>query len=163
MERAFECDDGLPLRVEARELHGVLDRLGAGVEERGARVAADRSKLAEPFGELHVPLVRDDGEIGVQEAIDLLGDRLDNARVVVPDVRHADSSDEVDEGVAVDVGDRRPACAIGDDRLVDDERAGDGETLALEDLPAPRTRNLRPDLDHAGGRHAREPIRPTCR
>ena len=121
------------------------------------------SQRAEPLGELDVALVRDDREVGVQEAIDLLGDRLDDARVVVPDVRHADASDEVDERVAVDVGDRRPARPIGDDRLVDDERTRDRETLALEDLAAPRAGNLRADLDHAGGRHARQPIRPTCR
>jgi hypothetical protein len=163
VERTFERDDGLPLRVEACELDGVLDRLGTGVEECGACRAANRGQLAEPLGELHVALVRDNGEIGVQEAIDLLGDRLDDARVVVPDVRHADSSDEIDEGVAVDVGDRRSACTIGDDRLVDDERSRDRDKFALEDLPAPRTRNLRPDLDHAGGCHARQPIRPTCR
>ena len=125
--------------------------------------AGNRGQLAEPLGELHVALVRDNREIGVQEAIGLLGDRLDDARVVVTDVRHPDPSDEIDEGVAVDVGDRRAACTIGDDRLVDDERSRDRDTFALEDLSAPRDRNLRPDLDHAGGRRARQPIRPTCR
>ena len=163
VERALERDDGLPLRVQARELDGVLDRLGAGVEERGARLAADRRERAEPLGELDVALVRDDREVGVQEALGLLGDRLDDARVVVADVRHADAADEVDERVAVDVGDRRPARPIGDDRLVDDQRTRDRVPLALEDLAAARAGNLRPDLDHAGGRHARQPIRPTCR
>ena len=107
VERAVERDDALAPRVQARELDRVLDRLGAGVEERGARLAADRDERAEPLGELHVALVRHHGEIGVEEAIGLLGDRLDDARVVVPDVRHADAADEVDERVAVDVRDRR--------------------------------------------------------
>ena len=84
VERAVERDDALPLRVEPRELDGVLDRLGAGVEERAARLAADRGERAEPLGELDVALVRDDGEVGVEEAIDLLGDRLHDARMVVP-------------------------------------------------------------------------------
>ena len=126
VERAVERDDALPLRVEARELDGVLDRLGAGVEEGAARLAADRRERAEPLGELDVALVRDDREVRVEEAIDLLGDRLDDARMVVADVRDADPADEVDERVAVDVGDRRAARAIGDDRLVDDQRARDG-------------------------------------
>ena len=34
MEPALEADDRRPLRVAARELDGVLDGLGAGVEER---------------------------------------------------------------------------------------------------------------------------------
>ena len=98
------------------ELHRVLDRLGAGVEERAARLAADRDERAEPLGELHVALVRHDGEVRVQEAVGLLGDRLDDARMVVTDVRDAHAADEVDERVAVDVRDRGAARAIGDDR-----------------------------------------------
>ena len=159
VERALERDHALALRVQACELHGVLDRLGAGVEERAACLAADRRQRAEALRELDVALVRHDGEVGVQEAIGLLGDRLDDARVVVPDVRDTDAADEVDERVAVDVGDRRAARAVGDDRLVDDERARDRVPLALEDLAAARPRDLRPDLDHTGRRHARQPRR----
>ena len=138
MECALEHDDALSLRIEPRELHGVLDSLGAGVEERGARLAADRSEGAEPLGELDVALVRHDGEVRVEEPVDLLGDRLDDARIVVTDVRDADAPDEVDERVPIDVGDRGPARAIGDDRLVDDERSGDCVPLAVEDLAAAR-------------------------
>ena len=93
----------------------------------------------------------------MQEAVDLIGDRFHDARMVVTDVRHADASDEVDERVAVDVGDRRAARAIGDDRLVDDQRMGDRVLLAFEYLAAAGTGNLRADLDHTGRRHAREP------
>ena len=157
MESAVERDDALALRVQPRQLHRVLDRLGAGVEERAARLATDRDERAEPLGELHVALVRHDGEVRVQEAVGLLGDRLDDAWMVVAHVRDTHTADEVDEGVAVDVRDRRAARAIGDDGLVDDQRMRNRLLLALEDLPAARARNLRPDLDHAGSRHAREP------
>ena len=157
MERALERDHALALRVEPRELDRVLDRLGARVEERAARLAADRRQRAEPLGELDVALVRNDREVRVEEAVDLLGDRRDDAGMVVADVRHADAADEIDERVAVDVRDRRSAGAIGDDRLVNDERMRDGTLLAREDLAAARARNLRPDLDHAGRRHARQP------
>ena len=143
MERAVERDHRLPLRVQARELDRVLHRLGAGVEERAARLAADGDERAEPLRELDVALVRDDCEVGVEEAVDLLGDRLDDARVVVADVRDADPADEVDERVAVDVRDRRAARAVGDDRLVDDERTRHRVPLPLEDLAAARARESR--------------------
>ena len=163
MERPLEGDDPLPLRVEARELDRVLDRLGAGVEEGAARRPADRDEGPEALGELDVALVGDDREVGVEEAVDLLGDRLDDARMIVADVRDPDSADEVDERIAIDVRDRGTARSIGDDRPVDDERVSHRVPLALEDLAAARARNLRANLDHAGGCHARQPIRPTCR
>ena len=112
---------------------------------------------AEALGELDVPLVRHDGVVRVEETIELLGDRLHHARMVVADVRDTHAADEVDEGVAVDVRDRRAACTICDDGLVDDERMRDRVPLALEDLAAAGTGDLRANLDHAGGRHAREP------
>ena len=157
VERALERDHALAFRVEPRELDRVLHRLGARVEERASRLAADRRQHAEPFGELDVALVRNHRVVRVQEAVGLLGDRRDDAGMVVADVRHADAADEVDERVAVDVGDRRSAGAIGDDRLVNDERMRDRTLLAREDLAAARARDLRPDLDHAGRRHARQP------
>ena len=163
MERALERDHSLPLRVETRELDRVLHGLGAGVEEGAAGLTADRDERAEALRELDIALVRNDGEVGVEKAVDLIGDRLDDARMVVADVRDADSADEVDERVAVDVRDRRATRTVGDDRPVDDQRTGDRVPLALEDLAAAGTRNLRANLDHAGGCHARQPIRPTCR
>ena len=163
MECALERDDRLSLRVEPRELDSVLDRLGAGIEERSTRLPGDRCQRAETLRELDVALVRDDREVRVEKPVGLLGDRFDHAWIVVADVRHADASDEVDEGVSVDVGDGRSARAIGHDRLVDDQRAGDSVPLAIEDLAATRAGNLGANLDDAGGSHAREPIRPTCR
>ena len=67
----------------------------------------------QPFGELDVRLVRDDREIGVNEAGHLLGRGFEDARVCVAHVQAADATREVDEDVAVDVGERRaaPSCA----------------------------------------------------
>ena len=163
VERSFEGNDALPLRVQPRELDRVLDRLGTRVEERATSLARDRHQLAEALRQLDVAFVGNHGVVGVQEAVDLLADRLDDPRVVVTDVGDADSADEVDERVAVDVGDRGAACSIRDDRLVDDQRAGHRAALALEDLAAARAGDLRPDLDHTGRRHARECIGPTGR
>jgi len=77
-------------RVGARELDRVLDRLGAGVEERRLRRAAERRQLEQPLGERDVDLVRDDREVGVAEALELLLRGLHDARVRVPDVEAAD-------------------------------------------------------------------------
>ena len=41
----------------------------------------------------------------------------------------------------------------------DDQGMRDGVALAGEDLAAPRAGDLGTNLDDAGGRHAREPIR----
>ena len=105
-----------PLGVEAGELDRVLDRLGAGVEERRLGGAAERGALEQALGELDVELVRDDREVGVREALELLLRGLDDARMRVPDVQAADAAGEVDERVAVDVGERRAAALVRDDR-----------------------------------------------
>jgi hypothetical protein len=92
----------------------------------------------------------------VREALQLLLRRLDDARVRVAHVQAADAAREVDEGVAVDVGDRR-AASLGDhDRHVDRERVGDDALLALEDRLGVRPRDGRPKLDHAGHCHRNE-------
>ena len=59
------------------DLDGVLDRLGAAVEERGLVRAGDRRAVEQALGELDVRVVRQDREVGVQEAVDL---RLARAR-----------------------------------------------------------------------------------
>jgi hypothetical protein len=163
VESTVEDDHGLPLREQPGKLDGVLDCFRTCIEERAACLAADRSERSEPFSEIDVTLVRDDGEVRVEEPLRLLDDRRDHARMVVPHVGDADATDEVDEGVAVDVRDRGAAGAVGDDRLVHDERTGDCALLALEDLAAARAGNLRPYLDHARRRHLSQRIRPTRR
>ena len=155
MEAALERDHRRALRVRARELDRVLDRLRAGVEERRLRRPGDRRPLEQPLGELDVGLVRDDREVGVREALELLLRRGDDLRVRVADVQAADAAGEVDERVAVDVGEQRAARAsaatIG---KVTRERRRDHALLALEDLPRARPGHLGAKLDRAGHRHA---------
>src|SRR5439155_1544007 len=81
--------------------------LGARVEERGLRRARERRERGKPLGVLDVDLVRDDREVGVEEARGLLLHRRDDARVGVADCEAADAACEVDEAVAVDIGDER--------------------------------------------------------
>ena len=107
----------------------------------------------EPLRELDVAGVRDDGEVGVDEAGRLLEHRLDDARISVPDVHHADATGEVDEDVPVDIGDRRALGVGSEDREVNVERGRDRLRLAREQLLRPRAGKLRLDLDHTGRRH----------
>ena len=80
VEGALEGDHRRALRVGARELDRVLDRLGARVEERRLRGLANRRERGQPLGELDVDLVRDDREVGVREPLELRLRRLDDAR-----------------------------------------------------------------------------------
>ena len=80
-------------------------------------------------------------------------DRLDDVRVRVADVEAADAAGEVEERVAVDVGQRRAAALGDDDRQVDRERIGDDALLPLEDLPGAGARDLGPQLDRARDGH----------
>jgi hypothetical protein len=89
----------------------------------------------------------------VQELGRLLLDGLDHPWVAVPHVEAADATREVDEGVPVDVGERRALAVIGDDREEDRERVGDDLFFPLENLPRSRPRNRRPELNRLRRRH----------
>ena len=155
VERALERDHRRAARVGARELDGVLDGLGAGVEERGLDRPRDRHALAQALGELRVRLVGDDREIGVGEPVELLVRRRDDIRVAVPDVQAADPAGEVDERVPVDVGQRRAPRGGGHDRERDRERPRDVALDPLPDLLRPRPRNLGDEVDHTRRSHRR--------
>ena len=75
--------------------------------------------------------------------------------MTVADVHHPDASDEVDERVAVDVGDRRSTRLRRYDRCVHGERPRDGARLAFQDLSRTRAWNLGSELDHPRRRHRR--------
>ncbi len=134
VEPRLEGHDGLAPRGEARDLDGVLDGLGARVEERGPGGAAQGREVPEPLGELDVHAVGDDREVRVDEARRLLLNRLDHAWVAVADVAHADAAREVDERVAVHVGDGRVERLGGEDREVDLERLRKRPPAPLEQL-----------------------------
>src|SRR5207248_6449277 len=159
VEAALEGDHGWALRVRARELDRVLDRLRPRVEEGGARLARDRRELRQALGQGDVDLVGDDREVGVAEALELLLRGGDHTRVRVADVEAADPAGEVEERVSVDVGDADAAPLLDHDRQVDRERLGDDPLLALKDLARARAGDLRVELDRAGGRHVTDHTR----
>ena len=92
----------------ARDLHGVLDRFGARVQEERLRLAVTGPGLVEQLAHLDVRLVHPDHEALMQVTVDLLVNR--RRREAVAGVLAAEPAGEVDVLAAVDVPD---ACALG--------------------------------------------------
>jgi hypothetical protein len=70
----------------------------------------------------------------MREARELLLRRLDDSRMRVADVQAADPAGQVDERVAVDIGERRAMCLSREDRMDEGKRSSDDAFLALGNL-----------------------------
>jgi hypothetical protein len=95
-EPVFETDDRRPPGEGPRDLHGILDRLGAGVDQEGALVVGARRNAVEPLGQLDIWLIGRDGETHMGEAVELSPDGLDHTGMAVAGVDYADSAAEID-------------------------------------------------------------------
>ncbi len=87
-----------------------------GVEERGLRRAGERRDGDQPLGELDVDLVRDDREVGVREARELLLRGLDHSGCEWPTLRQPTppvKSMNVLPSTSVSVAPRPSAATIG--------------------------------------------------
>jgi len=111
------------LRRGARDLDGVLDRLGARVDEDRLGGAFAGPELVEPAGDLDVGLVHPDHEALVEVAVDLLVHRANDGLRVVAEVLAGDSAREVEELVPVGVPDGG-ALGPGDDEVGRRDPAG---------------------------------------
>ena len=139
VEGVLEDDDGGPAGRGARDLDGVLDPLGARVDEQALLLgAAARRELGQPAADLDVGLVRADHEALVQVAVDLLVDRGDDRLEAVPRVLAGDPAREVEERPPVGIGDVRAFGARHDEtrgrhaaRDVPPARLGDSFARAL--------------------------------
>ena len=121
VERVIEDDDGRAAGRGPRDLDGVLDRLGAGVQEDALLVGPRaRRQLGEPPADLDVRLVDPDHEALVEVRVDLLVHRGDGGRKAVSRVLAAEPAGEVDVAATVDVLDAG-ALGAGDH----DRRSGD--------------------------------------
>jgi hypothetical protein len=89
----------------------------------------------------------------VAEALELLLRRFDDARVRVTDVEAADTAREVDERVAVDIGERRALAPLDHDGEGQGQRAGHDALLALDDLEGAGAGNLGAEVDRLRRRH----------
>ena len=117
MEGVLEDDHRRTAGCGPRDLHGVFDPFGAGVDEDRALLArAARRELGEPLADLHVRLVRADHEALVEIAVGLLVDRCDHRFEAMARVLTCDSAREVDVAAPVDVPHARAFRAVDDDR-----------------------------------------------
>jgi len=92
-----ERDDGLAPGGVPGDLHRVLDRLRAGVEQRGALLVSARRATGQFLAHRHVTLVRGHHEAGVRESAGLLGHPRGHPGGGVADRDHRDPGAEVDE------------------------------------------------------------------
>ena len=107
MEGVFETHDRRTLGVGARDLHRVLDGLGAGVQEKRLLGEIAGREPVHGFGQRDVVLVRRDLRAGVQEAINLLVNCGGHRGIAMSHIEAPDASGEIDEGVAIDVFQQR--------------------------------------------------------
>src|SRR6266513_165583 len=80
MEGVFETNDGGALGIGTRDLDGVFDGLGPGVDEDGFLRKIAGSQRVQFFGNGNVALVGSDGEAEMQVLLELLADRGDYPR-----------------------------------------------------------------------------------
>ena len=133
VEGVVEDDDRGPPGRDARDLDGVLDRLGARVQQDRLLVVATAGReLGEPAADLDVRLVHPDHEALVQVLVDLGVDRLDDGRQRVAEVGAAEAAGEVDVLAPVGVPDAR-ALGAGDDERGRGDAAGDVALAAFLD------------------------------
>ena len=103
VKAAGECDHRRPLGVVARDLDGVLHRLGAGRQEQGFFREIARGERVQPLGQPHVGFIGRHVKTGVRKGLRLLRDGGHDLRVTVTGVEHRDSGGEIDIAPAIDV------------------------------------------------------------
>lgn len=126
MVRLVDHEHGGTTGVGPRDLDGVLHGFGAGAEQRGALVEVAGCVLVQPLRDADEALVLGHHEARVREPVELRGDLGAHDRVRRPHTGHRDAGCEVDEGVPVDVLERRGAGSLDEDREGDAEAGGDG-------------------------------------
>jgi hypothetical protein len=150
VETVLETHDRLPPGKESSHLDGILHRFGAAVDKESSLLVVAGSESVEPLGKRHVGLVRRDWEADVGEAVELLPNGAHNTGMTVPGVDNPDPPGEIDEPVAVSVGDDG-ALGVGHGDGSDRRNsAGDGLGPPRLQSAALRAGNLGHQMDHAG-------------
>src|SRR5262249_10157891 len=93
-----------PLRRVPRDLHGVLDRLGAAVDEQRLLRKRPGREPRKALRQRDVRRVWHDGETDVREPLGLVVNRSDDRRRRMTGVHDADTAGEVEKDIAVDIG-----------------------------------------------------------
>src|SRR6266481_2768301 len=100
MKRVFETNDGRALRVCARDLDGILDGFGAGIEENRFLGKLARGQGIQFLRHGNVALVRSDSETKVQMLFELRLNRGDHARRTMADIQATDAAGKIQIAVA---------------------------------------------------------------
>ena len=103
VEGAAEGDHRRAVGVVARDLHRVLQRLGAGREEDGLLREVAGRQLVQPLRQLDIAVIGDDLEGRVREFLHLLVDGRHHLGVAVAGVEHRDAAGEVDVALALHI------------------------------------------------------------
>ena len=116
VEAAAERDDAGPARISPRDLHRVLDGLGAGREEHRLGRSGDRRDGVKPLGQPHVGFIGCDLEADMAEQLHLLLDRGDDPRMLMAGIHHGNARAEIDVALAVLAPNLGVLRALGVDR-----------------------------------------------
>ncbi len=114
---AEEADDVLPARVVSGKLHSALDRLGAGVAVVEPVRAGHGRNGAQPLCKLDHVLVVEVCPGHMQQLAGLLLDCLDHLGMTMARGVHGNAGGEVQELIAIDVGDAEAAAGLRDQRI----------------------------------------------
>ena len=135
-----------PMGVVSGELDRPLDCLGTRVREEDARPLLERSDRREALHQLEVARLVEVGGGDVDEPIRLLLDRRGDLRVGMPGRADGDAGGEVEEAIAVDIGDDHARPGLRHERVgARERRAGDG-LVAGDDRARLRARQLGDDV-----------------
>ncbi|MCY1420806.1 hypothetical protein D9M71_364400 [compost metagenome] len=124
VEAAVEGDHRAAPGGGADDLQGVLGGLGAAVGEHAGQAVGHRHEARQGRQQLAVALVGQRVECRVGQPPGLPAHRLDDARVAVAEVEHADAADEVDVALALGIPD------LGVAAVAEADRVDDGQGLA---------------------------------
>ncbi|MGY3452919.1 hypothetical protein ACVILH_005261 [Bradyrhizobium sp. USDA 4353] len=111
-----KSDDAAAPRCRARDLDGVLGRLGAGCQQDRLGGTCDRRQRIQPLAQANVRLVLQHLEAGVGEAVELSADRRHDMRMAMAGVEHGDAAGEVDIALALDIPDFAVEGTVGKQR-----------------------------------------------
>lgn len=133
MEGSRKDDDIGAFGVGSGDLDRVFIGFGAGIGKKGLFVrAADGRKLAQLFGERHIPFVGDDVEHGVEISLGLRLNGPDDFGMRIADVEHTDPANPVQKSVAIHIFNDGARAALDDGRIHAPDGLGNDRVAAVQ-------------------------------
>jgi hypothetical protein len=150
VETVLKAHHSLPAGIMSRHFDCVFDGLGSAVHQKRPLRVTTGSDTVEPLGELDIGLVGSHWKAHMGKLVELALDRVDHLGVPVTRVHHADASAEVDEPVAVNVGQHRAFGMRHRHRSDGRHPAGDCLGAALEERATPGSGDFGLEMNDAG-------------